>query len=293
LRLRPYATLAFRDARLNNYYYGVRPDEVTVQRPAYAPGGTVNVELGLLATYRLSQGWQLLGSLGVTQASSGVGASPVVEDDTLPHAMLGLLYGFTPERAPPGERVPLIIRAYYGASSECDLATIISVQCTATHTHDNTNVAAVELGRRLVERLNDWPLDLAGFVGLLRHYERGLQSDFWQIQGYFKLYYYGFPWHDWLRTRVGFGTGLSYASRIPVSEQRDQAARNGDTSKLLLYADPTVDLNLGDLLRAHPLRDTYVGLGVSHRSGLFGWSRLFNNVFGGSNYIYAYLETSL
>ena len=66
--------------------------------------------------------------------------------------------------------------------------------------------------------------------------------------------------------------------------------RGRDTSKLLLYLDPTIDLNLGDLVRAKSLRETYIGLGVSHRSGVFGSAKLFNNVDGGSNYIYAYLE---
>ena len=49
-------------------------------------------------------------------------------------------------------------------------------------------------------------------------------------------------------------------------------------------------MNVGDLVRAKSLRETYVGLGVSHRSGMFGSAQLFNNVDGGSNYIYGYLE---
>ena len=40
-------------------------------------------------------------------------------------------------------------------------------------------------------------------------------------------------------------------------------------------------------------RDTFLGVGVSHRSGGFGKSRLFGNVDGGSNYIYLSIETSL
>jgi outer membrane protein len=91
---------------------------------------------------------------------------------------------------------------------------------------------------------------------------------------------------------MGFGAGVSYASRVPFSEQRDQANRGRDTSKLLLYLDPTLDINVGDLFRVRALRETYVGIGASHRSGVFGASRLFNSVNGGSNYIYGYVETS-
>jgi outer membrane protein len=92
--------------------------------------------------------------------------------------------------------------------------------------------------------------------------------------------------------RLGLGAGISYASRIPFTEQRDQALRNRDTSKLLLYLDPTIDLSLGNLFATPALRETYAGIGVSHRSGVFGASRLFNSVNGGSNYIYAFIETS-
>jgi outer membrane protein len=119
-----------------------------------------------------------------------------------------------------------------------------------------------------------------------------LQPDFWQINAYFKAYYYGFPWDARVRTRLGWGVGLSYARRVPFVEQRDQAARGRVTSRLLNTFDPTADINLGDLLRVQRLRETYLGVGVSHRSGIFGVSQVFGNVNGGSNYIYGYVETS-
>lgn len=291
LRWRPYATVALRNAKLNNYYYGVQPSEATAERPAYEPGGGVNLELGVQAAYRLTDRWQLLAGVALQQYSSGIRNSPVVEDRALvPSATLGLLYGFTPQPAPMGDRKPLILRAYYGLSSECDLFPIITLQCSKTHTQDGTSVAAFEVGQTLVKGLNGWPVDLAGFVGVLRHLEDGQQDDFWQLQGYFKLYYYGFPWRETLRTRLGFGIGVSYASHIPFAEQRDQALRGRDSSKLLLALDPSIDLSLGDLVRVKSLRETYFGLGVSHRSGVFGSAKLFNNVDGGSNYIYTYLE---
>jgi outer membrane protein len=291
LRWRPYATVAFRDAKLNNYYYGVKPGEATAERPAYDPGSGVNLEFGVQAAYRLSDHWQLLGGISVLQLSSAIRNSPVVDDRTvLPTATLGLMYGFTPQSAPMGEHKPLIFKASYGLSSECDLMPIMTLQCTKTHTQDKTSIAGLEVGQTLVKGLNGWPVDLAGFVGLVRHLEDNQQDDFWQVHAYFKAYYYGFPWRETVRTRVGFGIGISYASEIPFGEQRDQALRNRDTSKLLLYLDPSIDVSVGDIVRSKSLRDTYVGLGVSHRSGIFGSAKLFNNVDGGSNYIYTYLE---
>lgn len=282
-RFRPYATLAWRDAKLNNYYYGV---------PGYEPGAGLNLELGALAAYRLNASWQILGGLGLTRWSSGVSDSPVVDGGTQPYAMVGLLYNFKPDQPSEWDRKPLIMRLGYGQSTDCDLLPILEWQCGSLNTQDDTSIVTLEVGQILVRRVNGWPLDLAGFVGFLKHEERGLQPDSWQVNAYYKLYYYFGPWwRDHLRTRFGFGGGIAYASRIPFSEQRDQDLRNRDTSKLLLYLDPTIDINIGDLFKAHELRETYAGIGVSHRSGIFGSSRLFNGVNGGSNYIYGYVET--
>jgi outer membrane protein len=291
LRLRPYATLAWRNDKLNNYYYGVRAEEATAERPAYTAGAGMNIELGLQALYRLTEQYQLLAGFALSRASSEIRGSPVVDAGTVPSATIGLLWSFAPQPAPLGERKPLLVRFLYGDSSDCDLLPIVTLQCTTTHTQDPTSIWAVEVGERLVERLNGWPVDMAAFIGLLRHEERGLQPDFWQVNAYLKAYYYGFPWSKYVRTRLGFGTGLSYASRAPFMEQRDQAIRGRDTSKLLLYGDPTVDFSVGDLIGARELRETYLGVGASHRSGIFGSSRLFGNVAGGSNYLYGYVET--
>jgi MipA family protein len=293
LRWRPYATLAWRDAKLNDYYYGVRPEEATPERPAYAPGSGMNLEMGALAAYRLSTSWQVLAGLGVTRWSNGVSDTPVVDGGLQPYAMAGLLYSFKPDQASEWDRRPLIVRLSYGLSTDCDLLPILGWGCTSVNTQDDTGFVALDVGQILVKRLNGWPLDLAGFIGFLRHREDDIQPDFWQINAYFKPYYYFGPWwRDRLRTRFGFGAGISYASRIPHTEQRDQALRGRDTSKLLLYLDPTIDINIGDVFKSRPLRETYLGIGVSHRSGIFGSARLFNSVDGGSNYIYGFVETS-
>ena len=127
----------------------------------------------------------------------------------------------------------------------------------------------------------------------LHHDENGLQQDSWQLDAYIKVYYYGFPWSRYVRTRLGMGAGFSLAQRVPYVEERDQARRGRDTSKLLNYLDPSIDVSVGDLIGDTSLKDTYFGFGVSHRSGIFGSSQLLGNVNGGSNYIYSYFETKL
>ncbi len=107
-------------------------------------------------------------------------------------------------------------------------------------------------------------------------------------------YYYGVEPTEATASRPayqpGFGAGVSYAQKVPFVEQRDQALRNRNSSKLLNYLDPSIDVSVGDLIGARRLKETYFGFGVSYRSGIFGTSQLLGNTNGGSNYIYTYLE---
>ena len=203
---------------------------------------------------------------------------------------LGFGYDFTPQERDWRERGPLIWKAMYGRSTDCNLLPIMRLGCTSTNTTDRTGIAALEIGKPLLKEVNGWPLDFVGYLGLLRHNEKGLQPDSWQADAYVKAFYYGFPWRSSVRTRVGFGAGISYAQRVPFVEQRDQVRRGRPTSKLLNYLDPSIDVNVGDIFGSRTFRDTYFGVGASHRSGIFGNSQVLGNVNGGSNYLYSYLE---
>jgi len=293
LQVSPHFILALRNGALNDYYYGVRPEEATPTRSAYTARAGIAPEIGFYGAYGLTERWSLVLGYAVSRLPSSITDSPVVQGKTQWQATLGIAYNLTPERKEWVESSPLIVRGYYGASSDCNVGHVIQLQCASIHTKDKTGLAGVEIGRPLLERVNGYPLDIAGFLGVQRHFEDGLQSDFWSFRAYFKPYFYGFPWDSRLRTRVGLGVGLSWAQRIPFSEQRDLAERGRNMSKLINTFDPTVDFSVGDLLGKKNLHDTYAGLGVSHRSGIFGWTRLYGNVNGGSNYIYVYLETRL
>ncbi len=293
LRYWPQATLAWRDAKLNNYYYGVLPGEATAARPAHEAGAGLNLELALSATYPLGERWKLLAGVSATQWAGGVRRSPIVERGLQPALSLGLLYDHSPQPWPLPATRPLLVKAYYGKATDCDLAKILLLRCTSTSTPDETRIASLELGRTLIERLNGWNMDIAGYLGLLHHDENARQPDSWQLNAYFKTYWYGLPWRHRVKTRLGIGSGLSYASRVPFVEGQDQLRRNRPSSKLLTYLDPTVDFSLGDLVGARKKKDTYLGIGVSHRSGIFGFSQLLNNVNGGSNYIYTYVEFAI
>jgi outer membrane protein len=290
LGLRPYAMLSWRDASLNNYYYGVRPAEATALRPAYEPGAGWNTEIGLFGVYALSNRWRVLGGLSATRWSKGVVGSPIVDGRVQPTAMIGLMYDFSPEDKPWPEERPVFMRALYGKATECDVAKTMRLACTSTQTQDGTRIAGFEIGRSFVERLNGWPFDIAGYVGVMRHDERNVQADIWQLNAYMRGRWYGFPWSDRVMTRISMGAGISYAQAVPVLERRNQERSGRNTSQLLNYLDPTIDISVGDVLGVQSLKKTFFGFGVSHRSGIFGTSQLLGNVNGGSNYIYSYLE---
>ncbi|HEY5805225.1 MAG TPA: MipA/OmpV family protein [Lysobacter sp.] len=293
--LRPDVTVSFRDADLNNYYYGVAPHEATPDRPAYEPGSGVNVSVGLYGTYRILRNWRLLGGVSVTALDNDVRRSPIVRDELQPAVFAGAVYDFGTAIARwDDDGVPLLMKVFYGRASAdgCHMAKIMTLSCTSID-HDNpSSVTGVHFGRPFLERVNGWPLDFYGYVGVLYRDESQIQPDGWQIDAYMKAFYYGFPWSHRVNTRFGFGAGVSYANHVPSPEVISQERRDRPTSKLLNYLDTTIDVSVGDLFGAERWKDTYFGLGISHRSGIFGSSRLLGDVDGGSNYIYAYVETS-
>ena len=248
LWLRPHVMLSVRDERLNNYYYGVRPEEARADRPAYEAQSGVVPEVGFYAAYQLSTRWRLLGGVTFSRLPDTVAGSPIVAERILNQYYIGAAYDLSAEQEQWPQGRPLIVRALYGASSDCDVLKIMTLRCTSVHTVDETGIAGLEVGWPLIERLNGWPLDVAGFVGVTQHLEKGLQSDFPEIKGYIKAYFYGFPWDAKLRTRLGLGVGLSWAKQIPFSEARDLEAKGRNTSHLLEVLDPTADMSLGDLL---------------------------------------------
>ena len=290
-QLVPYFMLAARDAKLNAYYYGVLPSESTPSRPAYEPGSGVNGTLGLNARYDLTNHWHFLAGISATRWAGTVRRSPIVEDRLQLAVFGGFAYEFAPSTPKPGwDHAPLIFKVFHGESSDCNLMRIMALSCTTTGTIDKSRVDSIEIGRPFAEEPHGWPVSIVGYLGLLRHEERGLQPDFWQVNIYLKAFYWGFPWSERVRTRIGFGAGLSQAQSVPYAEARDQARRGGNSTKLIQYLDPTIDASIGDIFGHRAWRETYVGLGVSHRSGVFKAIRLFDNAYGGSNYIYTYVE---
>lgn len=293
LVLYPYASLSWRDEDLNNYYYGVKESEQTPERPAYEAGAGFEFSIGLYGKYHLTEHWRLLAGIGTERLSREIRDSPIVSESWLISGYVGAAYDFDDEPTLWASGKPILIRVFHGASSDCNLNAIIRLTCVSIDTTDNSRITGVHFGRTFMENVNDWPLDFIGYIGPLYRNDREFQEPSWQLDAYMKALWHRFPWSESLRTRIGFGAGISFASRVPYVEQRDQQERERNTSKLLNYLDPSIDINVGDLFGAGALKDTWFGFGVSHRSGAFASSSLLGNVDGGSNYIYTFLEMAI
>lgn len=180
------------------------------------------------------------------------------------------------------------VRTNFGWATEKTLGEITS---GAVRTEkERPWLIGLDVGRPIVENFRDWPLDFAWRIGLIRYFERDAQSDFWGHTWYVKAYWKKFPWSRWVRTRLGFGEGISYAWHVPREEREEARRHDRNTSRLLNYLDVSVDLNLGDLVRSKRLSRCWLGLVISHRSGAFGLIDIFGSVNGGSNYNTASVE---
>jgi outer membrane protein len=214
--LRPDLSVSFRDSDLNGYYYGVEPHEATAARSAYAPGGGTDYSVALYGTYRILQNWRLIGGVALTVHDEAVRGSPIVRDGVQPAVFAGAVYDFgTAAPRWDDDDVPTFLKVFYGrASGEgCHMVKIMNLSCTSLEHDEPSSVTGVHLGRPFLERVNGWPLDVHGYVGLLyRNEMNDVQPDTWQVDAYMKVFYYGFPWSQRVKTRIGFGAG----SRTPT-----------------------------------------------------------------------------
>ncbi len=220
-------------------------------------------------------------------------ASPIVESKLQPALTLGAAYSFGSHKtAWAREDGPLIVRVLYGraAQDECHLARVITLRCASINRDTPTSVAGLYLGKPFVESFNGWALDFVGYIGLTHHRDRPYQRNGQQLDLLMKAYWHGFPWSHRIKTRAGWGFGVSIANRVPYQERISLEERGRQTSKVLNYLDPSIEFSLGDIIGKPAWRETYVALGVSHRSGIFASSRLLGEVDGGSNYLYTAIE---
>lgn len=79
LRLNGSVGVQWFSASMNDYYFGVRPGEVTPGRPRYAAGSSANLQAGVNGSYALTQRGSLLFGAIASRLGDGAAGSPIVE----------------------------------------------------------------------------------------------------------------------------------------------------------------------------------------------------------------------
>lgn len=81
LTIVPAIAAHWQSSDLVEYYYGVRPDEVTEARPAYSGSDVLNVSASLNAEYKLTDSWEIIGGAQYTYLGDEITDSPIIERD--------------------------------------------------------------------------------------------------------------------------------------------------------------------------------------------------------------------
>ena len=290
----PFISWNWQDDNLSNYYFGVSEAEATAERPAYAPGESQWVSFGLSTSWQASDRVVWFGNLAFGGADSEITNSPLVEEDSFSTVFVGGTYLFGNARQPEyiidEERAgEWSWRANYGYQADGNIVSEIDQGDFSKSSVAETNIGGLTFSKLLghSERI-----DFLGRVAWFRHFEEDEgNGTFSSYAAYIMAMGKGYsPWSGEELFRWGFGFGMSYADKVPIAEQRKQAAKDDNTAHFLNYLEMTLDFPLRKVSRARWLQSCYAGLTVVHRSGIFGTSDFLGNVSGGADWITAHLE---
>jgi hypothetical protein len=174
-----------------------------------------------------------------------------------------------------------VVRVYWAKSSETDFVTGFAGDFDASK--ESNYLIGANFGRKFSDTLFGLPLPMTANVGVQYFNERDHQDDAYGITAFVD---WRLPWTQ-KYVRLGLGEGLSYVTRIPLSEQRDFAKKGVESEKLLNYLEWTVDLPLHQFdavenLIHGSIKELNLGFIVFHRSSVFG---LFAESKGGVNFM--------
>jgi outer membrane protein len=90
----PHASMIRQDAKLVDYYYGVRASEATAARPEYKGKSTTETQFGVRFGYLMTPNQKFILDVSDAHFGSGITNSPIVDKKTTPAFQLGYLYSF-------------------------------------------------------------------------------------------------------------------------------------------------------------------------------------------------------
>lgn len=177
------------------------------------------------------------------------------------------------------------LRVQYAKSSETDFVTVVVGDYQESP--ESNYLLGATWGRDISETLFGLPFPMSAHVGMQYFNERGYQDDGFGTTAFIKANYSLRLPFTGKHVRLGLGEGLSYVTRVPMSEQRDFAKKGVESKKLMNYMEWTVDVPLRQFAFIEPLlrgrvEDVSVGFVVWHRSSVFG---VFADDKGGVNFM--------
>ncbi len=193
-----------------------------------------------------------------------------------------------------------LIRVLYGKASYSSFRDLVSFQ-ESTRDEQRGTLIGIQFENYLARDIWNGSGDLTYFSSFIYHrqdikVEDGKYTepkelsgkDTYQLNGGIKVYWKNFPWSRYVRTRIGLGEGISLVrERLDIEIQNTNKEDEKSDAHILNYLDLNISFNLRDITRWEQLENYYIGGGVSHRSGIFGY---VSGVDGGSNYWTFFIE---
>ena len=275
--LRPKASLMWRDADYNSYYYG--QDTLNL-------GGGVDAKVGMAARYHVYKNLYLMGGAYATYLNGEARSASTIDTNWQSELYLGFGFFEAPD-SPPGRDIDVApyIRVAHGWATPSNIGEIISGDWEKDEF--NNQLTSVFYGLPLTDNLFDFPLDIYLHTGYVHHWSSEVQTTSHEVVASIKAYYtFPLPW----RVRFGVAEGVSYINRLSYIEATEMEEKGYVGSKWLNYLDFTFDINLGDIFNSKKLKGTWLGYSIHHRSAIFESASQFGRIKGGSNYNTVYLQ---
>jgi outer membrane protein len=92
--IEPSIGLAYKSDELNDYYWGIRPDEAGAALPAYRAGSGVNPHVKFAVSYQLTRHWAVAMAAEYERLATAAAASPIVADRDVVGYFAGVHYRF-------------------------------------------------------------------------------------------------------------------------------------------------------------------------------------------------------
>ena len=265
-----FGDMSYKTRHYNTTFWGLKQDSV---------GGGIDWTAGANAYLHLISSLYVHGAVAATWLSGAVRDAPLVEDDIHWRAFLGV--GFSNDRLARDER-EITNRGYWRVAQTWGTPSRLGEHPFKTVPDTmGSKLTTVFYGLPLTDRLFGLPIDIYLHTGAGLHWRNAYQAAAVEVVASIKLLYtVPLPW----RLRIGFAEGVSFVNRVPAMETENLARKDYLPSEYLNYLDPSLEINLGDVIPWDPLEDLWLGYTIHHRSAIFKTAQQFGRIKGGSNY---------